>query len=319
MSTTDQPQHDHQWVDVTELQHGTRAFLCTDCDTTTRGCSECDEPLTTALTICDPCLKRARKIITDTVDAIATVPFHHAEIMGLQAVRYDRVHVTTSDDDARLPFGLDRVIEDPEDTRIAAAKTPATATDVLLGWARAWADARGDQLQPHAWATYLVDHTLWAAQNPQVSGWDTYLDEARQVRATVRRLLGLQPERQPAPCVHCGGTVVQEWTTHGLNDALRCTGCGLTWRDRTWLTFANLHTIHELPQTHPDTLVTIADAKAIYRGRIRPNLLDLWAHRGALTPASNHDGAPLRDVRGAALYRLGDIDARASRVGASAS
>lgn len=324
MSETEQ-HHQHTWQ-PTHTDHTRIAeYACTDCPDTTTGCNTCGQPLDTTMATCERCIRRARRIIEDVVHDIDTVPFHTAEIMGLRGIRYDRVRVTTSDDDARLPFGLDRIVEDPDAIaqRIEAAKYPSTAVDVLVGWARAWADILGDHAvsSAHAsWSAYLIDHTIWAAQNPDTSGWYDYLGEARRVRTTVRRLLGLEPEKQPAPCVHCGGTVIQEWTRHGLDDQLRCTRCGLTWRDRTWLQYANLHTIHELPATHPNALVTIADAKAIYRGRLRPNLLDLWVHRGTLTPAIDTAGVPLTDVRGGALYRLSEIESRCPHdVKASAS
>lgn len=304
-------QHTHEWIDATQLADTTRTYVCTGCAEETAGCNTCGDPLNTAGTTCDRCITRAKRLVTDTAEALATVPFHHAEVMGLRAVRYDRDRITTSADDERLPFGLDRVVEDPDAVaqRIEAAKYPATAVDVLVGWAGAWADTRGDT-PPSSWWTYLVDHTLWAAQNPDTSGWHDYLGEARRVRATVRRLLGINPERQPAPCVHCGGTVVQEWTPRGLDDVLRCQRCGLTWRDRSYLDYANLHTVHALPETHPDALVTLEDARRVIPA-VKRNTLNQWVSRGVLTPATVEPGRPARDVRGALLYRLGDIAARA--------
>src|SRR5665648_102320 len=75
-----------------------------------------------------------------------------------------------------------------------------------------------------------------------------------------------------------------------------------------------------LPTTHPSLLVTMGDAKRIYRGRgVRPNLLDLWATRGQLRPAQTPDGHDRRDVRGELLYRLGDISDRLTPVEGSAS
>lgn len=302
-------QHAHDWITERTLSDPVSTYVCRECAATTRGCSECDQPLATSSTICDRCLTRARRIVTDVADAIDTVPFHHAEIMGLRAVRYDRDRITTSADDERLPFGLDRVVEDPEDTRIAAAKHPSSAVAVLVGWAHAWADTLGDT-PPSSWATYLVDHTLWAAQNPDTSGWTEYLTEARQVRATVRRLLGLDPERDPVPCVHCGGRIVQDWTERGLDDVHRCTGCGLTWRDRGHLDYANLHTLRELPATHPDALVTVDEARRVLPA-VKRNTLNQWVARGLVRPAVDEHGRARRDVRGAVLYRLGDIAARA--------
>lgn len=302
-------QHTHEWINNPDTT--TTTYRCAHCTDTTTPCHTCHNPLTTALPCCNPCITRARKVITDITHDLNTVPYHHTEILGLRAVRYDRVLVTTSDDDARLPFGLDAIIEDPEDPRIEAAKHPQTAIDILVGWAHAWANELHTTI-PGDWSDFLLDHTTWAATNPDQSGWHDYLTEARRVRATIRRLLGLNPERQPAPCVHCGGRIVQDWTPHGLDDTLRCTGCSLTWRDRTWLTFANLHTLHQLPTTHPDALVTLEDARRIFP-TVRRNTLNQWVSRGVLTPAVDTDGRPERDVRGTLLFRLGDITARLNR------
>jgi len=333
----DPAQHRHEWDEIINPDSAVRQFVCFACEGVTTGCIECERPLTTALAICDRCLIRARKIITDIVEAIDTVPFHHAEIMGLRAVRYDRVLVSSSGNTDLLPFGLDQVYDDVDPTRqtnlgISVARDPQTAVDTLQAWAEAWADTRGDPYP--SWQSYLPSHTLWAAQNVADSQWATYLDEARQVRSTVRRLLGINPEKQASSCVHCGGTVVQDWTKTGLGDELRCTQCSMTWGGRASLDDAVLHTARALPDTHPETLVTLAEAKAAYRGRIRPNLLGLWIHRDAKDqetyaaavaravedgndPAMVEHPMPRLAVRGhnahgAALYRLGDVDARTS-------
>src|SRR5690606_39311758 len=68
--------------------------------------------------------------------------------------------------------------------------------------------------------------------------------------------------------------------------------------------------LRALPTRRSSDLVTVADAKNIYRGRVRPNLFDLWVHRGVLKPSLDDAGKPRRDVRGVELYRLGDIAAR---------
>lgn len=340
---SDPAQHHHEWIVEGTLCAPT-TFMCTQCTVTTTGCVECDRPLLTDLAICERCLIRARKIITDIVEAIDTVPFHHAEIMGLRAVRYDRVLVTSSGDSNRLPFGLDMVYDEADPTRqtnlgITVARDPQTAVDTLQAWAEAWADTRGDPYP--SWQTYLPSHTLWAAQNVAESQWATYLDEARQVRSTVRRLLGINPEREAVPCALCGGSVRREWTSQGLDDLRQCSGCGTTWPDEERMKTANQRAILALPATHPDVLVTLAEAKAAYRGRIRPNLLGLWVHRDARDqetyaaavaravedgndPAMVEHPMPRlavrgRDSRGAALYRLGDVDARTTAMALAVS
>ena len=305
MSTTVDPdaRHVHTWVPAGA------AYACTGCTETTDPCVTCARPLPGALAICDPCLVSARKIITDTRDAIATVPFHIADIMGLHAVRYDRVLVASSSNPDRLPFGLDLIVEDPEDPRlIRAAKHPDTAVDALTRWADAWAETRGETVTDTY--TFLYTHTLWAAQNPDLSGWHTYLDEAHQVRNTVRRLLGLTPIARPAPCVHCGGRIVQDWTNQGLDDVHTCTRCGTTWGDRAHLHFTTTATIHGLPETHPDTLVTLEQAKDTFP-HLRRNLIALWANRDTTRP-DNEKRMPVRGhtTTGLVLYRLGDIAAQ---------
>lgn len=299
--------HVHEWINTRKITDTLETYDCATCDTQTTGCSQCGNPLQTSLTICEPCLAKARKIIQDVIDAIDTVPFHHAEIMGLRGIRYDRDIVTTSNDRDRLPFGLDLVIEDPADTRISAAKHPDTAVDILHGWAAAWADSRGDTTPHGSELRYLVDHTLWAVQNPDDSGWDTYITEARQVRATVRRLLGLDPIHEPAPCVYCSGPVIREWLDDGLDDTRRCTRCGTTWPDEERLRYTNRHTVFALAATHPDALVTADDAR-----RILPDLKRNTLNQ-ALKRDRERDENDRRlpqhgtDVRGHALYRLGDI------------
>ena len=320
MNTIPTPeQHQHQWIQDRRLADPISTYACRDCAEQVRGCNTCDEPLATSMATCERCIERARHVIEDIVHDLDTVPFHAAEIMGLRAIRYDGVRVTTSDDRSRLPFGLDRVVEDPEQVaqRIEAAKYPATAVDVLVGWASTWADVLGKTVGG-SWSGFLIEHTVWAAQNPDTSGWFDYLGEARRVRATIRRLLGINPERQPAPCVHCGGRIVQEWTPRGLDDQLRCTGCALTWRDRSWLQYANLHTVHELPTTHPDALVSLEEARRIFP-TLKRNTLNQWVARHILTPALDVQGRQQRDVRGTLLYRIGDIAERAGAVATVAS
>lgn len=297
----------HEWV--TDGTTKPASYTCTGCTDTTTGCMQCDKPLETNLAICNPCLHKARRLVQDVIDAINTVPFHHAEIMGLRSPRYDTDVVHASADRDRLPFGLDAIIEDPADGRISAAKHPDTAIDTLHDWADLWADARGDTLT-HDRLTYLVDHTLWAAQNTDASLWDTYLDEARQVRATIRRLLGLDPVKEPAPCVYCSGPIVREWLPDGLDDTRRCLRCGTTWPDEERLRFTNRHTVFALPDTHPDTLVTAEDARRILPDLKRNTLNQaIKRDRDATNQADYTPRLPVRgtDVRGQALYRLGDI------------
>lgn len=301
-------QHHHEWTETTTMQDPRHTWACTTCPATAVDCSEgCGRVLESHLIACDRCIAHAKELVQDVIDALDTVPFHHAEIMGLRAVRYDRDIVSGGGDPDRLPFGMDAIVEDVEDQRIGAAKHPATAVDILRGWAVAWSDTRGDD-RPADELAYLVSHTQWAVQNPDQSGWATYRDEARQVRATVRRLLGILPVREPAPCVHCNGTVAREWTDDGLDDLRRCQRCGTTWPNEDRLRHLNAQIVQALPQVARDAVVTMDDAKRIYRGRVHPATFTRWASRGVIPAAKGPDGLPLRDVRGDMLYPLAAID-----------
>jgi hypothetical protein len=287
----------HDW---TEEADTAGQWMCATCGHATTGCSLCSRPLTTNLLVCEPCLDRAQRVISDVAQWMATFEFG-VQIINLRAIRYDRDKVTSSDDDARLPFGLDAVISDPEDTRISALKHPDDAAKILYDWADAWADHRTEHTG-HDPLGYLLGHTLWAIQNPDTSDWDQYIHEARQVRSTIRRLLGIAPEREAVPCVHCGGRIIREWTEDGLDDTRRCTGCGTTWDTHARLLHTNSLVLHQLPTTHPDTLVTTEQARRIYP-QLHPATLRKWVQREHITEQD-------RDVRGVPLYRLADIAAR---------
>lgn len=319
-------QHEHEWQRPADDDATTR-WVCAWCPQVASSCTECARPVEDHVVACGRCVGRARQWVRDVVEAIETVPFHHAELMGLRSPRYDRDVVHGGGDRDRLPFGMDAVVEDPEDPRIAAVRHPQSAVDVLRRWAWTWAEVRGDG-QPRDDLAYLIDHTLWAVQNPDASGWVAYRDEAREVRATVRRLLGLQPVREPAPCVHCGGDVVREWLTDGLDDVRRCTRCGMTWPDEERLRFTNHLRILAAPVTDPDTLVTLEQARVALPDLKRNTLNQvLKRDRDRTDPGHpSYDATwtprlPTRGTtaRGEELYRLGDVTALVTRPGVAAS
>lgn len=286
--------HHHEWT----LDAGT--WTCAQCGDTTPACTECGNALDTSLTVCDPCINRARRIITDIATWMTTYSFG-VQLIHIRAIRYDRDRVTTSDDAARLPFGLDQITDDPEDTRITAIKHPDDAVKILHDWAEVWAGERGETTGTDPLG-YLLDHTLWALQNQRASGWADYHSDARQVRAVIRRLLGIAPEKEPVPCVHCGGRIIRDWTPDGLDDLRRCTRCHMEWANYGRLHHTNMLVHHQLPTTHPDADVTTEQARRIYP-HLNAATIRSWIHRGHLTPTG-------RNVRGEPTYRLGDIAAR---------
>lgn len=295
----------HEWAH--DAAHPDR-YTCPNCDATTTGCQDCKRPLNTALTICPDCLTAAKRILTDIRDYLSEISIDAREILGLKAIRYNATSSCSTLDDSRLPFGLDTQEDNINTSGPGAIRTPRGALTLLEQWVDDWANLSGDNAGAHDTLTYLETHTLWAAQNHPA--WTDYLTEARATRAVVRRLAGLEPEREPVPCIHCGGQIIHDWTPNGLDDVARCTGCGLTWGNRTHLDFANLAHLIALPTEFPDLLVTMAEAKRIYKGRVRPNLFDLWAHRAVL---------PSQRWNGEVMYRLADIDARCQSVLAEAA
>ncbi|WP_149202836.1 hypothetical protein [Actinotalea subterranea] len=76
------------------------------------------------------------------------------------------------------------------------------------------------------------------------------------------------------------------------------------WRDRSWLQYANLHTVHELPTTHPDALVTITEAKDMSKGTRAARSLDTSVRRGSLPVARDGNGSLIRNERGEPLHLL---------------
>lgn len=267
-------------------------------------CVSCGRPVDAELTICAPCLADAQQTIADTRDYLAQMPETTREVMGLRAIRYDKPPAAGTPDDGDLPFGLNVVYDDPEDRRISAIRQPGTAIDILHGWAAGWADQRGDQVGNVF--NYLIANTRWAAQHD--AGWRDYLTEIRQVRNVIRRLAGLNPERQASPCPECGGSVVQEWTATGLDDALHCTNCPRTWPTFGRFVIATASAIAAVPDEHPDLLVTTTEARMVLPD-LKRNTLNVWLKRdrerdeGTAAKIPSHGNLP----DGCPLYKLSDI------------
>jgi hypothetical protein len=291
----------HEWqpTEPGDLGEGYPGYECLNCEETTHGCIDCGRAMVTSLLVCDRCLERAKRVVGDVARWMTEHTFG-VNLVTLRAVRYDRDRPGATDD-ARLPFGLDAVVADPEDTRISALKHPDDAVAILTSWSRSWAELRGDVIDDDELG-YLLDHVLWAIQNQGDSDWPQFIDEARQVRAVVRRLLGIAPEREPVPCVHCGARIVRDWTEDGLDDVRRCTGCGMEWETHARLLHTNALVLHALPETDPDTLATREQIWRVYP-QLHPATLRKWIQRGHVEPQG-------KDVRGQDVYRLGDIAAR---------
>ncbi|WP_159794487.1 hypothetical protein [Puerhibacterium puerhi] len=336
----------HDWrVVVDPAADGHTVWGCATCTLTVPGCLHCGHRLEhTALTVCDRCVTAGRRLVLDVLDDLDRFPYTVLEVTGLRSARYDLVRTTSSDDDLRLPFGLDAHIADPA-AGFTGAKHPETALDVLREWANTWADFRGEP-HPHTWETYLADHTLWALQNPNDSDWNQYQHEARQVRTTVRRILGITPVPEGTPCPDCGGTTVRDWQpradhtptheadpathrrglpTEGLADTVRCTRCHRSWDTTTDLHLTALAAMETLPGHRPWALLTFAELVLALSGRVGRQTIATWIHRGHLRPMqgpwprSEKRVRRRRDGTTERLYRLGDAFALLAAASAPAS
>lgn len=294
---------------------------CEQCGDTCAACNVCSGPTGTALLACQRCLDRCSEVL----DGI-TAALEHYEPPSpspVPAVRYDRDRRGGNDDHVPL-----RLVD-----------TPAEIEAVLLDWVAMWTDLSG-QAENVAPVDYLRGRHLWAAHNAETAAWDDYRREMRQLRHRARRMAGLLPQRQAGSCIYCGGDVVRDWADEhwrpradGLSDDLRCTACRTEWEDVQHWRYANRHTILALPETHPEQLVTAADARAIFP-EVPAATWRSWRHRdarraevqqrhrdylasGAIGPEPEPERMPVRswDTRGRPLYRLADltahVDARA--------
>jgi hypothetical protein len=242
MTTTD---HTHTWV-RDEAHDGIRAWACTDCTETSASCGTCERPSGSSLLLCRVCEQRAADVLADIAHALD-------------------LHEPSPRSPVPSPGNM-RLVQGP---RAGSVVTAADVEGELWAWVACWTEHAGaDNAAP---LDYLRSRHVWAAHNVEASGWPAYLDAMRALRAAARRLAGLTPQRLPEPCVHCGGAVVQDWSDEdwnphadGLSDTVRCTRCGMTWGDRSHWHLATLAHLADLPGLHPDSLITLAQARLIW-------------------------------------------------------
>ena len=284
----------HEW------QPTNNGYECTGCDETRPACNTCTRVLHSANKACEACLDNARTVLEQTANALGH--WQYARRSLIPAIRYDRDRSDTG--------------TNPED-QPPSIQHPRDVVDCLWSWADNWAEKLTETTNTTTEVAgpvteWLAAHLTWAANNPEQSGWDDYHGEARSMRHHARRLAGLLPKRHYGPCVHCGGRIVQDWAderwqpnTDGLSDTVRCTGCGLTWKNHKAWMFTNRHTLRFLPEAFPDQLVTIEDAWMIYP-EVPKGTWRRWVSEGDLPRKG-------QDERGRALYRVGDMGALTER------
>lgn len=280
--------HRHYWTPTDDGR-----YACTDCAETCEACIECTRWTGSSLLICEQCVRRLRRLIDDIETAIA---LHSPSPAGLiPAVRYDRDRITGSrsdEPDVRWTYG--------------------DLKPILDAWADCWAGAQGRPRTIKA-TDYLRGHIMWAAHHREDADWDQWLTEMRQALHTAKGEAGLLPKRMPAPCAHCGGLAVQTWASKdlkphptGLSDEVQCLGCKLTWRSAAQYRQVSKQHLQGLPHVQPDALVTMDEAGIVWPD-IPIKTWRTWLNRGEMPDAVAWD------VRGRPQYRVGDLDALASR------
>ena len=262
-------------------------WTCADCAESCPACCVCEKATESSLLICDRCLQREARILDDIVTAVGW--YRWAPPSTIKATRYDRERISGSGDGG-------------SSARWAIGDLP----DVLDSWADMWAGVIGET-RTISGIDFLKGRLIWAAHNQEASAWDDYRKEARTALVTAKREAGLLPKRMPAPCAHCGGTVVRTWadarlTPHsdGISDEVVCLGCGLTWKSETHYRQLSKQHTRALPTTHPEMLVTIKEAHAIWP-EVPNGTWRYWSSAGRLP---EHAGW---DERGVPVYRVGEL------------
>ena len=309
--------HRHEW----QLARA-GVFACRECPATTPACRTCRVPLEGVGACCPGCISDARNLLREVRDLYAVLPDVIDQVLGLHAISYDAIgRRGGSDSSTVMPAALvmhsagsmdaDHLgrFESSIDPVLLQAerRDPPSVLACLASWEDGW---RRELHLPAAETTtvagvvgFLLERTEWAAN--VLPGWGDYLDELWDLKHRLLVVTGQSspPEKAGVPCPYCAGNIVQRWTTTGLGDIRECDVCHLRFESDAHFLMAIRQAHQDLPATHPDQLVTIADAKRIYHARVRRNTLDQWVQRRRLDERG-------RDVRGEALYRLGDIDAR---------
>ena len=258
MTTTER--HAHEWTRV-EGAEGIREWACNECDETSATCGTCNRASGSSLLLCGRCEREAGRVLDDIADALS----HY--VAGPRSL-------VSSAGDMRLVPGF---------TARAGALTPGDIESRMLSWVARWTEHAGPSNTSAS--DYLRGHHMWAAHHPDESRWLAYLEAMRKLRHEARGVAGLLPLRHPEPCVHCGGRVVQDWADRwwkpletGLSDVVRCLGCGMTWGDRAHWLFSTRQHIVDVPAIHPNSLVTLAQARMIWP-EVPAGTWRWWVHR----------------------------------------
>lgn len=250
--------HHHDWRPSIR-EHDPHEWQCSECSETSATCSVCSGASGGSLLICESCLSRQRALLA-SIERFMTMP--------------------GSDRGTRSPMGKFSIVSGRGG---GGGGSSETAEERLLGWVARWSEHMPN---PGLSAIdYLNAHLIWAVHNQEASRWPDYLADAPRIRGAARAESGLAPERHRQRCMHCGGHVVQDRHdkrenpyADGLQDVVRCTGCAMTWGDRSAFQRNVKQHIHELPANHPHRLVTLDQARLIFPD-VPTDAWRKWAHR----------------------------------------
>jgi len=314
----------HSWVWAPDQPGPRIRFVCEWCPEEAPQCRHCTRVVSGNLAVCRACVTYAHRVVDGITEALGQIPDPHATILGL-APTGGAIGSSAQDREA-LPFGLDAVFDDPDVTGLNGVRTPRGLLHVLVEIAEDWLEHRAgvrdraglvpgkedvdvDDVAPGQALGLVRALLLWALQTHPA--WLEQLQALEAVRAHARHLAGLNPLVEPVPCVYCHGNIVRRWTVHGLDDEHVCTRCGRTWPNAAAYWFVARQALHSLAVTHPDSLVTIEEARRVLPA-VRAGTIRVVLHRDQRRdPEARRLPERGRDVRGNVLYRLGDIAALA--------
>lgn len=305
--------HLHIWTAPDE--HGT--WICLTCAELSPTCiveKPSDEPgeghpTDTSLPICEGCLNYERTLLDDVVAAAGRIDYDPPT--PVRSYAYDASTAHSSDDEGRVPFGLDQGVDDWYH-HARGARSESGVWAVLTDWSDAWGEASGNgRTHADSPAEHIKALLIWASSNPDASAWDDYRREMRDLLATARSLDPHRPERTGETCLDCGGRLVREWRRRtGLGDDVVCETCRRVY-DHVSYRLARSQRARKAALFDADTLVTMDEARAALPDA-RPGTLRVWKHRARRDHAEGTSTAPVamrgKDRRtGEPLFRLGDL------------
>lgn len=264
-------------------------------------------PTGTSLPICAGCLTYERALVDDVVEAAGRIGYDPPT--PVRSYAYDASTAHGGGDEGRVPFGLDQGVDDWYH-HARGARSETGVHEVLGDWSDAWSEASGNgRTISNSPAEHIKQLLIWAASNPDVSAWEDYRREMRDLLHTARSLDPHRPERTGETCLDCGGRLVREWRNSGLGDDVVCETCRRVYGHAAYR-LARRQRAERAALFDADTLVTMDEAKAALP-HARPGTLRVWKHRARRDHADGTTTAPVamrgKNRSGEALFRLGDI------------